>query len=207
MSSTNRVQVAVARVTDNQHPTAAVPTLQKLRLTGAPSLAFTPETIVSDEIRSDRQRADLIPVGAEAGGDVNHQPRRRERIGPLAQECDVEECLDQDQQKPCPLQRARDDRMLPFGYETDEDRAMSHLMLLPESRDALPMLDQRDAVGLDTEFMREKTYYAELCLVQVAAGETLLGIDPKPVKADIRQNFHHRRIRLGNNGADQGFAA
>jgi len=69
--------------------------------------------------------------------------------------------------------------MLPFGYETYEDRAMSHLMRLPESRDALPMLDQRDAVGLDTEFMREKTYYAELCLIQVAAGETLLGIDPK----------------------------
>ena len=71
MSSTNRVQVAVARATDNQFPTSGVPTLNRLRITGAPSLAFTPNTIVSDEIRSDRQRSDLIPVGAEAGGDVN----------------------------------------------------------------------------------------------------------------------------------------
>ena len=52
-------------------------------------------------------------------------------------------------------------------------------MLLPQSRDALPMLEEHDAVGLDTEFMREKTYFAELCLVQIAAGETLFGIDPK----------------------------
>lgn len=71
MSSTNRVQVAVGRATDSQHPTQSIPALQRLRITGAPSLAFQPNTIVSDEIRSDRQRSDLIPVGAEAGGDVN----------------------------------------------------------------------------------------------------------------------------------------
>ena len=33
-------------------------------------------------------------------------------------------------------------------------------------------------IGLDTEFMREKTYRAELCLVQIAAGDSLFLIDP-----------------------------
>ena len=34
------------------------------------------------------------------------------------------------------------------------------------------------ALSLDTEFMREKTYRAELCLVQVADGDTAVCIDP-----------------------------
>lgn len=33
-------------------------------------------------------------------------------------------------------------------------------------------------IGLDTEFMREKTFFAELCLVQVAVDEQLYCIDP-----------------------------
>ncbi len=33
-------------------------------------------------------------------------------------------------------------------------------------------------IALDTEFMREKTYRAELCLVQVASGSTAVCIDP-----------------------------
>ena len=36
-------------------------------------------------------------------------------------------------------------------------------------------------IGLDTEFMREKTYRAVLCLVQVAAGDTIFIIDPLEV--------------------------
>ena len=36
-------------------------------------------------------------------------------------------------------------------------------------------------IGLDTEFMREKTYRAVLCLVQVAAGDTIYIIDPLEV--------------------------
>ena len=33
-------------------------------------------------------------------------------------------------------------------------------------------------ISLDTEFMREKTYRAELCLVQIACGATAVCIDP-----------------------------
>jgi ribonuclease D len=33
-------------------------------------------------------------------------------------------------------------------------------------------------VGLDTEFMREKTFFAELCLVQVATTKDIYCIDP-----------------------------
>ena len=33
-------------------------------------------------------------------------------------------------------------------------------------------------IAVDTEFMREKTYYARLCLVQVAYGDLAAAIDP-----------------------------
>lgn len=33
-------------------------------------------------------------------------------------------------------------------------------------------------VGLDTEFMRERTYFSQLCLVQIAAAETYYCVDP-----------------------------
>lgn len=34
-----------------------------------------------------------------------------------------------------------------------------------------------ELVGIDTEFVRERTYFAQLCLVQVAAGEQVAGVD------------------------------
>ncbi len=41
-------------------------------------------------------------------------------------------------------------------------------------------------IGLDTEFMREKTFFAELCLVQVATDEAIYCVDPLG-DADMRQ--------------------
>lgn len=39
-------------------------------------------------------------------------------------------------------------------------------------------LHDHERIGVDTEFMREKTFFAELCLVQVSTNEQLYCIDP-----------------------------
>jgi hypothetical protein len=68
MSDTNRVAVGIVEES-TRGTTPATPSIQALRVTSA-GLAFTPNTVVSDEIRSDRQITDLILVGAESGGDI-----------------------------------------------------------------------------------------------------------------------------------------
>ncbi len=40
-------------------------------------------------------------------------------------------------------------------------------------------------IAVDTEFMRESTYYADLCLVQVAHGEHAAAIDPHAPGLDM----------------------
>lgn len=72
MSDTNRVAVrAVKESSFGVVPTA--PNLRELAYSGAPNLGFTPETTVSELIRSDRQIDDLPLVGAEAAGDINSE--------------------------------------------------------------------------------------------------------------------------------------
>ena len=39
-------------------------------------------------------------------------------------------------------------------------------------------LAKADFVAVDTEFMRENTYWPELCLVQIADGKEAAAIDP-----------------------------
>ena len=39
-------------------------------------------------------------------------------------------------------------------------------------------LSRHEAIGVDTEFMRERTYYAQLCLVQLAVDGLALCVDP-----------------------------
>lgn len=71
MSDTNRVGLRFFRSAQRTAPIPAGPfNLEQLRFTGTPGLAFVPTTIVSAEIRPDRQISDLILVGAEAGGDT-----------------------------------------------------------------------------------------------------------------------------------------
>lgn len=41
-------------------------------------------------------------------------------------------------------------------------------------------LGRHEFVGIDTEFMREKTFFAELCLVQIATGSEIYCVDPLP---------------------------
>lgn len=71
MSDTNRVGLRFFKSAQRTAPIPGGPfNLDQLRFTGTPSLAFVPTTIVSEEIRPDRQISDLILVGAEAGGDT-----------------------------------------------------------------------------------------------------------------------------------------
>ena len=72
MSNTNRVAIrATVEATFGVVP--ASPEMRDLCITGAPSLAFTPDTTTSEKIRSDRQIDDLILVGGEAAGDINSE--------------------------------------------------------------------------------------------------------------------------------------
>lgn len=41
-----------------------------------------------------------------------------------------------------------------------------------------PQLSESSRIGVDTEFMRERTYFSQLCLVQIALGETHYCVDP-----------------------------
>lgn len=47
-----------------------------------------------------------------------------------------------------------------------------------ELEQGLALLSRSDFVALDTEFMREKTYYAGLCLIQAATPDACVVIDP-----------------------------
>lgn len=53
--------------------TPVTPAFKALRYTGAPSLAFAPSTVSSNEIESSRNVADLSLVGAEAAGQIDHE--------------------------------------------------------------------------------------------------------------------------------------
>lgn len=50
--------------------TPAAPAFQELRYNSS-SLAYSPKTVISDEIRSDRQISDVILVGYETSGDIS----------------------------------------------------------------------------------------------------------------------------------------
>ena len=39
-------------------------------------------------------------------------------------------------------------------------------------------LTGHDQLGVDTEFMREKTYFAQLCLVQISTQDSIYCVDP-----------------------------
>lgn len=71
LQSTNRVKLSKVREsTFGVTPTS--PVFKEQRQTSS-SLALNPQTVVSNEIRSDRQVTDLIRVGLQAGGDVGHE--------------------------------------------------------------------------------------------------------------------------------------
>lgn len=68
MSDANRTSVRIVEEAVFG-TTPATPVLEELRVT-ASSLSFSPQTVVSNELRADRQITDLIRVGFETGGDL-----------------------------------------------------------------------------------------------------------------------------------------
>ena len=48
-------------------------------------------------------------------------------------------------------------------------------------------LNRHDCIGVDTEFMREKTFFAELCLIQIATNDDIYCIDP--LASDAMRSF------------------
>lgn len=44
--------------------------------------------------------------------------------------------------------------------------------------DLLASLSAQRRIGIDTEFMRERTFFAQLCLVQIASGDDIYCVDP-----------------------------
>ena len=57
--------------------------------------------------------------------------------------------------------------------------------LITRSEDLVPLverLSKHPFVAVDTEFMRENTYWPDLCLIQIASPDEAAAIDPK---ADI----------------------
>ncbi|QKT03203.1 ribonuclease D [Ectothiorhodospiraceae bacterium 2226] len=88
--------------------------------------------------------------------------------------------------------------------------APTDTFLYVDTPDALRALCDRLAaqpwIGVDTEFLREKTYYAQLCLIQVSTGDVGACVDPLAVdiapllevlyRADIVKVMHAARQDL-----------
>ena len=51
------------------------------------------------------------------------------------------------------------------------------------------------SLGLDTEFMRERTYYAQLCLLQLGTADLAVCVDPLAIvrRQGIVSHYLHRR--------------
>ncbi len=68
---------------------------------------------------------------------------------------------------------------------------MPEYTLVSERDATIAALDPCDVLGVDTEFMREKTFFAQLCLVQLATPEEIFCVDPL---ADFEMSSFWREI-------------
>lgn len=65
----------------------------------------------------------------------------------------------------------------PFLYIA-HGQSMPHYRLVEQPDLLAPELADQQRLGVDTEFMREKTYFAQLCLVQIATSNDIYCVDP-----------------------------
>jgi ribonuclease D len=57
-----------------------------------------------------------------------------------------------------------------------------YVATLEELKSLVEQLRKADAVGIDTEFLRERTYFARLCLVQLASDDVCAIVDPLAIE-------------------------
>ena len=55
---------------------------------------------------------------------------------------------------------------------------MPHYQFVEESDSLVPELQKQGQLGVDTEFMRERTYFAQLCLTQISTPDEIWCVDP-----------------------------
>lgn len=55
---------------------------------------------------------------------------------------------------------------------------MPHYQLIEDPDSLVPELQDQGLLGVDTEFMRERTYFAQLCLTQIAGTDEIWCVDP-----------------------------
>ena len=55
---------------------------------------------------------------------------------------------------------------------------MPHYQFVDQPDSLGETLIRHDYFGVDTEFVREKTYYAQLCLLQIATPDEIYCVDP-----------------------------
>ncbi len=55
---------------------------------------------------------------------------------------------------------------------------MPHYQFVEESDSLVPDLQRQGQLGIDTEFMRERTYFAQLCLTQISTPDKIWCVDP-----------------------------
>ena len=60
-----------------------------------------------------------------------------------------------------------------------------YLSTQDQLEDFCRQIEGEKVIAVDTEFLREKTYYPKLCLVQVGAGELTAAIDSITAESDI----------------------
>jgi ribonuclease D len=78
---------------------------------------------------------------------------------------------------------------LSFTFPLVYHRAMTLITTTAELTAFVSRLADTDYVTVDTEFMREKTYWSQLCLVQVAGPDEAVAIDPLAEGIDLTPLF------------------